>query len=222
LGSADGWRAEFGRELNATNDRACFGPSGLPVLEGKHIQPFTTDVAAATCRIDREAARQRIRSGGFARERLAYRDVSGVSNRLSLIAAIIPAETATTHTLFCLRSRVPINRQHFLCGLLNSYVLNALVRMLMGGHLTTTLIEGLPVPPWTGSAAERRIARLARRLSRAPCRAEIHARLQAAVARLYGLTPAVFNDVLSRFPLVPDLDRRRAFLAFERRHRAGG
>ena len=221
LGSADGWHAEFGRELNATDDRSCFGSSGLPVLEGKHIRPFATDVSAATCRIDREVARQRIRSGGFARHRLAYRDVSGVANRLSLIAAIIPAETATTHTLFCLRSRLPIDQQHFLCGLLNSYVLNTLVRLLMGGHLTTTLIESLPVPAWTSSAAQRRIARLARRLSRTPRRTDLHARLQAAVARLYALTPAAFSDVLSGFPLVPELDRQRAFLAFDRRRRAG-
>ncbi len=106
LGSPDGWRAEFGRELNATDDRLCFGASGLPVLEGKHIRPFAADVSGATLRIDREVAWRRIRSGSFTRDRLAYRDVSGVANRLSLIAAIIPAETATTHTLFCLRGQV--------------------------------------------------------------------------------------------------------------------
>jgi hypothetical protein len=36
------------------------------------------------------------------RARLAYRDVASATNRLTLIAAVIPARAATTHTLFCL------------------------------------------------------------------------------------------------------------------------
>ncbi len=91
--------------------------------------------------------------------------------------------------------------------------------MLMGGHLTTTLIESLPVPPWTGSDAQRRIAGLARRLWRAPRRKEIHARLQAAVGRMYELTPAAFEDVLAGFPLVPAPDRQRTLIAFDGRPR---
>ena len=39
LGSPEGWGAEFGRELNAADDRRHFerGGHGLPVLEGKHL-----------------------------------------------------------------------------------------------------------------------------------------------------------------------------------------
>ena len=42
LDASDGWNARFGRELNATDDRGHFyeGQSGLPVIEGKHIEPF--------------------------------------------------------------------------------------------------------------------------------------------------------------------------------------
>ena len=38
----DGWAARFGRELNATDDRAHFArpARGLPVVEGKHLEPF--------------------------------------------------------------------------------------------------------------------------------------------------------------------------------------
>ncbi len=48
LGSVDGWAARFGSELNASDDRASFGPSGLPVIEGKHLEPFRVDVGGAT------------------------------------------------------------------------------------------------------------------------------------------------------------------------------
>ena len=160
LGRREGWGAQFGRELNATEDRAHFGASGLPVIDGKHLMPFRADPGAAARSIREDAAAALLPNRPFARARLAYRDVSGVGNRQTFIAAVVPAGVVTTHTLFCLRTPIPIEQQHFLCGLFNSSALNAAVRMLMGGHVTTGLVEDLPVPLWTGSAEQRRIAEL--------------------------------------------------------------
>jgi hypothetical protein len=213
LGSAAGWAVRFGRELNATEDRASFGTRGLPVIDGKHIMPFSVDVASSARRIEPARAARLLPGGGFERPRLAYRDVSGVGNRLSLIAAMLPAGVVTTHTLYCLRTPLAIEQQHFLCGVFNSYVLNAVVRMLMGGHVTTSLVESLPVPPWRATREERRIARLAARLARRPS-ARPGAVLQGAVAQLYGLDAAAFHRVLESFPLVPGGERGRAAEAF--------
>src|SRR6185436_17868852 len=121
--------------------------------------------AHVTARIDRREAARLLPGCRFERPRLGYRDVSGVANRLSLITAIVPAGIVTTHTVFCLRSPLALDAQHLLCALFNSYVLNAVVRLFMGGHLTTSLVEGLPVPSITGSVIERRIARLAERVA---------------------------------------------------------
>ena len=151
LGSAGGWAARFGRELNASDDRGSFGPSGLPVLEGKHLEPFRVDRARATLHIQPDAAARLLPDGRFMRQRLAYRDVSGVGNMRSLIAAVLPANVVTTHTVFCLRTPVSLEASHFLCGILNSFVMNLVVRMLMGGHVTTSLAEQLPVPVWDGA-----------------------------------------------------------------------
>jgi hypothetical protein len=218
LGESPGWAARFGRELNATEDRASFGAHGLPVVEGKHLAPFAVDTSGTAYRINRRVAERLLPDGRFDRARLAYRDVSGVGNRLSLIAAVVPAGIVTTHTVFCLRTNVSRERQHFLCGLFNSFVLNAVVRLLMGGHVTTSLVEGLPVPPWTGEVAQRRIARLARALARragpAASRTGFHAALQAGVARLYGLENELFAHVLKGFPLVPGGERERAMRVF--------
>ena len=187
LGAAHGWGVRFGRELNVTDDRRSFGSVGLPVLEGKHLLPFAAQADAAPLRIDPAEAARLLPDRRHQRPRLAYRDVSGAANRLSLIAAIVPADVVTTHTIFCLRSPVPLQQQHYLCGLFNSYVLNAVVRMLMGAHVTTSLVEGLPVPAWTDAVEDRRIARLAARLAQAPGSRRVHAALQAAVARRYRL-----------------------------------
>jgi len=211
LGDAAVWGARFGRELNVTEDRGSFGGEGLPVIEGKHIQPFAVDTAAPRFRIGRSRASALLAGGGFNRARLAYRDVSGVANRLSLIAAIVPAGIVTTHTLFCLRNDFRAEEQQYLCGLFNSYVLNFVVRLLMGGHLTTSLVESLPVPMWTGAPAQRRIARLAERLAvRRSISVGTHARLQAAVAREYRVSASSFERILENFPLVPREDRELA------------
>ena len=104
-------------------------------------------------------------------------------------------------------------------------MLNAIVRMLMGGHVTTSLVESLPVPAWTGTRDQRRIAQLAWRLARlrrgfgeALARRSANgaeaAALQAAVAHLFGLDHATFAELLEGFPLVPREERDRAIAAF--------
>ena len=215
LGSVDGWRARFGRELNATDDRDAFGDSGLPVLEGKHIRPFVVETSSRSRRIERATARERLPHLPFDAPRLAYRDVSAVANRMSLIAAILPAGVVTTHTLFCLKTPIPLERQHYLCGLFNSYVLNAVVRMLMGGHVTTSLVEDLPVPRWDDRLAEtHQVAELARQLSNGNGSSQTMALLQAAAARVYGLGEEEFASVLELFPLIALSERKLAADAF--------
>lgn len=165
LGAPDGWGLTFGRELNATDDAHLFrereaGRGGLPVVEGKHIAPFVCDISACTRVINPRDAGHRLPDRRFERPRLAYRDVSGVGNTHALVAAVIPGGVVTTHTLFCLRTPLPVDQQLYLCGLFNSPVLDRFVRLLMGSHVTTTLIEQLPVPIWTGSPLQQAIAAL--------------------------------------------------------------
>lgn len=218
LGSAEGWAARFGRELNATDDRACFRApgSGLPVIEGKQIAPFHVDVAAARHAVAATEARRRLGARRVDRPRLAYRDVASATNRLTLIAALLPRGSVSTHTVFCLRTPLPPVAQHFLCGLFNSFVVNYLVRLRVNTHVTTAIVERLPAPTRERAPrAFRTTAALARLLSRR-WSGSAYARLQAEVARLYELSPDEFRHILSTFPLVAEDDRQAAFQAFER------
>ncbi len=58
LDATSGWNVRFGRELNATDDRIHFhsGGTGMPVLEGKHIEPFVVHAERATLRISARTA----------------------------------------------------------------------------------------------------------------------------------------------------------------------
>ena len=215
LGDRAGWAARFGRELNVTEDRRYFSAAGcgLPVVEGKHIEPFRVDLAAARWSVTIEQA-DRLLGERHRRPRVGYRDVASATNRLTLIAAVLPSGCVSTHTVFCLRTALPIRVQYFLCGLFNSFVVNYLVRLRVTTHVTTAIVERLPVPQWDDSSPCREIAELARALTRGPARAAA-ARLNALAASLYLLSPDEFAHVLETFPLVERDERDAALREFQ-------
>jgi hypothetical protein len=219
LSDAEGWGARFGRELNATDDHPHFhqGGSGLPVLEGKHIEPFIAHPARSAQRISRAAAEKLLGcTGSFLRQRLAYRDVASASNRTSLIAAVLPAGVVTTHSLFCLKTFLGSAEQHFLCGMLNSYVANYLVRQVMTTHLGSRTVEELRMPkPAGGSSLFRDISEHSERLSRSLSGGRA-SRVQALAARAFKLSADEFRHVLNTFPLIPESERAESLDEFLR------
>jgi hypothetical protein len=224
LGDERGWSARFGRELNATEDRSWFTAphSGLPVAEGKHLEPFRVDLDLARHTIAARHARRLLPDGRHERPRLAYRDVSSATNRLTLIAAVLPAGCVSIHTIFCLRTPLSNNDQHFLCALFNSFVVNYLVRPRVTTHVTTAIVESLPIPPRDHApGAYREIAALGRSLAR-KADPDAHARLQARVAQLYQLSRSEFAHALSTFPLVPREERDAALRVFDTEMRRAG
>jgi hypothetical protein len=218
LGAPDGWSVRFGRELNASDDSADFVPlaaaeDARPVLEGKQIEPFRA--RTSICRlgwVNKNEARIPRRA------RLAYRDIASATNRLTLIAAIVPPRAVTTHTLFCLKTSLTPGAQHVLCALLNSFVANYLIRMRVNTHVTVALVSRLPVPLVRAEDSEfARLAALSRRLAASAESIEEtgeYPELQAIVARLYGLTEDEFEHVLSTFPLVSESAKQRSLAAF--------
>lgn len=225
LGSARGWHARFGRELNATDDRGHFTErtarerSLLPIVEGKHVAPFQVLLGATTHAVSRETAARLIEPAvSFNRDRIAYRDVAGATNRLTLIAGPLPKGTLSTHTVFVLKTLLAADAQWCLLALLNSLVANYLVRLNVTTHVTTALMARLPVPrPPDDSPAFRTLAALARGLAETGIEAapEAYARLNAIVANLYGIRGDDYAHVVASFPLLPQYIRDRC-VAVER------
>ena len=223
LGSPHGWAARFGRELNASDDRDLFAPRGslredaLPVIGGRQISPFRVDLRAVRTVARRDSVRRRLgtRASAVDRWRLAYRDVAAASNRVTLIAALLPAGVVSVHTVFCLRNDLPRDDQDVLCTLLNSYVSNYLVRQRVSTHVTTSIVERLPVPrPPAGSALYGALARLGRRLRTSDDvdrRRVAFVEAQALSARAFDLTSGELARVLDSFPLV-EREEKQAIL----------
>lgn len=184
---------------------------GWPVIEGKHLQPFVVQPAAARFVVPpRHMSIVRKRLPGIAHHRLAYRDISSATNRTTLIAAIVPPCVVTTHTLFCLRSPLDLDAQHCLCALMNSFVANYLMRLRVSTHVTLALLDYLPMPV-PAPETRRQLAALAPEAARKPAS---RASLQGLAAQAYGLSPAEFRHVLSTFPLVEQAEKEAAFEAF--------
>jgi hypothetical protein len=224
LGASDGWSVQFSRELNASDDRHAFTArtgaiDARPIVEGKQIEPFRVSLDRSRLELDARAIGRRALPH---RARLAYRDVASATNRLTLIAAIIPARAVTTHTLFCLRTRLPTAEQHVLCALLNSFVANYLIRLRVNTHVTAALMSRLPVPVIReGHPFFERLGALTTSLARAtrPVEAmEEYAQLQALCAHAYQLRATQFEHILGTFPLIPKGVRRAALDAFNDIH----
>ena len=242
LAAPDGWHVRFGRELNATDDSVHFAaaPSGriakdgieraargrqnqplalLPVVDGRHLRPFGVDLTGVRRVITRDAAARLLDgSARFERDRVCYRDVASVSNRLTLIAARLPAGVVSTHTVFCAKTAFSAEDTWCLVGLLNSLIANYLVRLQMTTHVTTALMARMPVPrPVVGSAVHASIGALAESLSHRNFEddAEGYARLNALSAHAYQVTKDEYAHAVSTFPLLPPALRARCVEAFE-------
>jgi hypothetical protein len=229
LSSHNGWNVRFGRELNATEDRRHFmtlspDPKLLPVIEGKHLDPFRVALSKCHSAIPIDRAASLIDSSrSFGRARIAYRDVASASNRLTLIAARLPVGTISTHTVFCSKDTLGGDAQYCLLGLLNSLVANYLVRLRVTTHVTAAVMALLPVPrPSRRVAAFHELAELARALevTGIPGDGEHYARINALAAQLYGLTREQYEHVVSTFRLLSE-DVRAQCLASDRRARQG-
>ena len=217
FGAVDGWHARFGRELNATEDAHWLNTdgTGLPVFEGKLIEPFRASPVKARWHISPEAA-ERLLGKRWTHARLAYRDVASATNRVTLIAAILPPRSASTHTLFCLKSPPDRRRQNMLCALFNSLVVNFLVRLRVNTHVTTAIVDRLPIPreDQLGAAADA-LADAGQALASGHD-AHVFTQLNCHVARAYQLSDNEFAHVLGTFPLIDQAERTAMLREYRR------
>ncbi len=216
LGDTAGWNVRFGRELNATDDRAHFARLAgsrqrlLPIIEGKLLSPFQVHIDRAVVGIPPRIASRLLDREPVRRSRLAYRDVAGATNKLTLIAGLLPPGSVSTHTVFVSKTAIEDKQQWCVLGLMNSLVANYLVRLRVMTHVTTSIISRLPVPrPVAGSLSFETLVSLSRVLAEkgiehAP---NEYAVLNAHTAQLYGLTVNQFAYLLRTFPLL-DADLR--------------
>jgi hypothetical protein len=229
LADPAGWNVRFGRELNATDDRPHFVPRDdsrrrlLPIVEGKLLAPFRADLDRATLGIAANVAAKLIDRATFERPRIAYRDVASATNKLTLIAAMLPGGTVSTHTVFVSKGPLGERSRWGLLGLMNSFVANYLVRLNVTTHVTAALMARLPAPrPPEDSEIFEQLVVLSRRLAAKGIDdgSDEYARLNAIAAKLYGLTVEEYQYVAATFPLIDERIRLASVDVLRSLHRA--
>lgn len=247
LGDAvEGWAVKFWREFDLTNARKLFNQnrSGLPLYEGKMIHQFTSFFAEPRFWIEENKGRDYLlRSQDdknqtllYQRCRLGYRDVANKNNARTLIAAVLPPNVFAGNTVI-LETETSDKRMLYLLSVLNSFILDFIIRYKVDAHVSMFYAYQLPLPrltegnPYFDAIVPRAacltcttpdFADLWQEVMGEPWdeskgatnptgRQTLRDELDAFVAHLYGLNRDDFAHILGTFPLVfPDDDAGRA------------
>lgn len=151
--------------------------------------------------------------------RIAFRDVARATDQRTMIAALIPPRVVPQHKApYLLRLRGDESDEAYLLGVISTRVFDWFIRHKVEVTVSFTILNSLPVPaPDRSHPGRRRVVEIAGRLAAVDQRYEgwadavgvgvgdvkgeehLVAELEAAVARLYGLTPDDLFHLYSTF-----------------------
>jgi hypothetical protein len=208
----------------------------LPLYEGKMIHHFTHIFANPKYWIDESQGRKAVlgrakdtgESLGYQMYRLAYRDVASSTNERTLISTILPPQVFTGNTLVLSTSPNSLADLLSAVSLLNSFVVDWMIRQKVTSHCNMFYVYQLPIPRLT--ADNKFFYELVERAAKLICttpefndlarevglggykagvtneehRAKLRAELDGMIAHIYGLTEEEFAYILTAFPLVAE------------------
>jgi hypothetical protein len=222
-----GNRVKLSSEFHMTSDRKLFkthpGEGRLPLFEGKMIWQFRDDFAVARYWVDEEEGRRALLPKVAAlTDRLAYqsprlgiRAIAANTNERTLIATLLPPNVFCGNSL--LVASVQRDEALYLLALLNSFVVDAFLRSKVTTNVNIFYLRQLPIPLFDPEADWcRTLVQLSEALLNGTPDEDLkRARMEALVARLYGLDLNDFEHILKAFPLVDPTVRNRARKAFD-------
>lgn len=245
----DKWNVRLTAEFHMTNDSGLFkmspGEGRLPLYEGKMIWLFDDRFAQERYWVDEKQGRKALLGKDhdsrqvldYQRYRCGIRAVASNTNERSLVSSVIPAEVFCGNSvLTTVTSLLDDHQTVFLVAVLNSLVVDALLRMKVTTNINMFYLYQLPIPRLTKNdlVFKRIVERAARLICTTPDfdalakavgmsdhksgatnateRTRLRAELDALVAHLYGLTEEEFSHILISFPLI-DRSTKDATLA---------
>lgn len=238
----DRWNMVLAQDIHMSSDRQLLhttaAPGYLPLYEGRAIQQFTLQPTELRYWVKEEDGRAAIlkrrpnksKRLSYQNYRLGYRSVARSTDQRTLIATILSPGGFAGNTLNVTDNIFTAEDLLFLLALLNSFVVDFMLRLRVSTHVSMYSIYQLPVPRLTRDDAAfypivRRAARLVcvtpafehlwKRAMHTPWslaavattfadRARTRAELEGLIAHLYNLTEAQFTYLLATFSLVPE------------------
>lgn len=152
-----GWNVKFSCEFHMTNDRDLFNTlkRGLPLYEGGMIHQFDAFFREPEFWVDEVKGRERLanKSGDSYQEyRLAFRDIARATDERTLISAVLPKNVFCNNKTPLVNLNDAQEREHtllYVCSLLNSFVLDFIIRQKISTTLNFFYMETLPLPRLT-------------------------------------------------------------------------
>jgi len=233
------WNVKLNREFDFANDRDLLNQMGhgLPFYEGKMVHQFNAFFAEPQFWISEKklTGQPDDKRGQLGQYRVVHRRIASATNERTLIAAIVPRNTACENnaTTVLIEGNTAHAVKLYVCSVLNSFVLDFVIRYRIATTLNMFYMYQLPLPRLTSSnpyfdAIVPCAARLTcTRVEFADLwrevmgedwddsagatdpaeRQRLRDEIDAIVAHLYGLSRSDFDHILGTFPLVfPNTD----------------
>ena len=242
------WNSVFKREFHMTDDAFLFnkksGPNMLPLYEGKMISQFTNLFSGPRFWIRETEGRKALLGKrkddqsilGYQEYRLAYRAVAANTNERTLISTIIPP--CFTGNSLNIDETLKRKEQLFFSSILNSFVVDWLLRQKVTTNINMFYMYQLPIPRLTEQFPA--YLHIVNRAAKLICityefdglarevglrghedgvtdeaeRARLRAEIDGLVAHLYGLTEDEFTHILATFPIVEQSVKDAALEAY--------
>lgn len=197
------------RSIPFADVRAAMAEKGFwPLYEGKKVHQFLVDVEPIERWLSLEKCEKKYRSYPEREPKLAFRNVANVGNERTMIAAVIPAQSACGHKLTLVNLQESL-APDLACTILNTFLFDYLVRIRGGGaggaNLDNHVVSRVAVPRVADCRGIPVIETVSAGGAEPPARDERYfdAVWQAnrAVAEAYGLNADDLAYILSTFPV---------------------
>ena len=155
------------RDFDKTNDSALFLPieeADYPLYEGKLMNQFKL-VDVPTEGVS-ESDILRKTGADYENYRIGIRAIASATNQRSLIATLLPRYTTAANNLLMEKDVDPtkIQEKLFTLGLLNSYVLDFVLKKLVNTNINQTYLKQLPIPTISDVSCSEEIIQIVKQL----------------------------------------------------------
>jgi hypothetical protein len=151
----EGWNVKLNNEFHFTNDRHLLNQQGqgLPLYEGKMIHQFDAYFAKPQFWIasDKIAGLPIEKQQQLQTYRVVHRRIASTTNERTLIAAIVSPNSAceVNATVILINGSDEERTKVYVCALLNSFILDYIIRYKVTTTLNMFYVYQLPVPRLT-------------------------------------------------------------------------
>ncbi|TVQ53220.1 MAG: ATP-binding protein [Spirulina sp. DLM2.Bin59] len=250
------WNLKLTAEFHMTNDSHLFktepAPGRLPLYEGKMIHQFDHQWGQPKYWLDESDVRSKLLKRGeadtdqilaYQMYKLGFRDIARNTDQRTAIITMLPKGVCCNHKIptaiiYNTENQPCLKSQLFFCCILNSFIIDYLLRQRVTTNLTFFFLYQLPVPrlqegdPWFAEIVDRAAKLICttpeydelaaavglgshhNSITDPTQRAQLRAQLDGIIAHLYSLTEAEFIHILSTFPIVSEQTKQAALNAY--------